>query len=110
MHGNGRNIRAVLAQPLDVEYAEIVIADRAHDATGLAELGDLIDEDRRGAGGERTDQRDGGAEAVAGLDRHDLDDDLADGNDLLHAHVRTALLRTSSQTAMRMTRPLTMSW
>ena len=58
MDGDGRDIDAITPQALDVDAAEIVLADAADHAAGLAELRDLVDEDGGRAGGERTDQRD----------------------------------------------------
>ena len=94
--GDGRDVDAVAGEPVEVDAAEIVVADAGDHAAGLAELGHLVDEDRRRAGGEGADERDRLEEAVAGLGGHDLDEDLADGDDLLHRarHVREQARRS----------------
>ena len=80
-------------EAVEVDAAEIVVADAADHAAGLAELRHLVDEDRGRSGGEGADERDRLEEAVADLGRHDLDEDLADGDDLLHGP-STALAHT----------------
>ena len=90
--GDGRDVRPVAPQPLDVEAAEVVVADAADQAAGLAELGHLIDEDGGRSRGERADERDRLEKAVADFSGHDLDQDLADGNDLLHVAPRGATI------------------
>ena len=82
--GDGRDVDAVTPQALDVDAAEVVVADAADHAAGLAELGHLVDEDGGRPGRERPDERDRLQEAVADFRGHDLDQDLADGDDLLH--------------------------
>ena len=47
MDGDGRDVDAVPSQPIEIEAAEIIVADRADDAAGMAETADLIDEDGR---------------------------------------------------------------
>jgi hypothetical protein len=91
-----RDVGAVCAQALDVERAEVVVPDAAHDPAGLAELGDLIDEDGGRPGGKRADQVDRGPEAVAGLLGHDLDEHLADRDDLLHVKCAPCAVSSSS--------------
>src|SRR5262245_28849300 len=81
---NAGDVDAVTLKALEIDPAEIVIADAAQQAAGLAEACRLIDENRRSTGWKRTDQRQGLAKAVAALGRHDLHQDLSDSDDLLH--------------------------
>lgn len=93
--------------PISVQIAG---ADPGDDGRRLPELADLIDEDRRRAGGEGADQLDRLAKAVAALGCDDLHQHLADGENLALTHYCLARLeRTSSQTASRMTKPLTIN-
>ena len=88
MHGHGRDVDAVAPQALEVQRAEIVVAHGRDDRGGMAELADLVDEDRRRTAREGADQRLRLQEAVAGGGRHDLHQDLADGDDLACKHGR----------------------
>ena len=103
-------------EAIEIDIAEIVVADARDDRAVLAEFANLIDEDGGRAGGEGADQRDGGPEAVATLGRDDLDQDFPDRQYFFQcvfapeSYFLDCFARTSSQTAMRMTRPLTMSW
>src|SRR5690606_11909254 len=75
---DGRDVDAVFAQTLDIEPAEIVVAHARHHGAGMSLAGQLVDEDRRSAGGKRADQLDRLAKAVAGMHGHDVHYDLAD--------------------------------
>ena len=50
MDGDGGGVDAVAGQPVEVDAAEVVGADAADHPARLAELRDLVDEDRRRAG------------------------------------------------------------
>ena len=54
MDGDGRHVDAVAAQAVEIELAEIVGADAGDHPAGLAEPGDLADEDGGRSGGERS--------------------------------------------------------
>jgi hypothetical protein len=82
--GDRRDVGPVTPQPLDVQPAEIVVADTSDQAARLAKLGHLIDEDGGRSGRERTDERDRFEKTIADFRRHDLDENLAYGNDFLH--------------------------
>ena len=84
IHGDGRDVDTVALKPTQIEPTEIVVPDSADDAARMAELADLVDEDGRRARRERPDEAQGLEEAVAAFGRQDLDDDLPDGDDLLH--------------------------
>jgi len=70
---------------MNVEPPEIVVSDPPDHAAGLAEPAHLVDEDGRGARRKGSDQGEWFEEPVAALRRHDLDDDLPDGDDGFHA-------------------------
>ena len=84
---DGADVHPVVTQPPQVDPAEVVVADAADDAAGLAELGDLVDEDGRSAARERPHQADRLAEPLSPVFRHDLDQDLAESHDLGHLHL-----------------------
>ena len=81
---DGFDVDAVVAEPFQVQPAEIVVPDAADDAAGLTELGDLVDEDRRSTTRERANQLHRLAKTVAPLLRHDLHQDLTESCDLWH--------------------------
>src|SRR5436305_1493516 len=62
------DIDAIPLQAIEIDAAEIVIADTTDYSTGLAELAGLIDEDRRRAGRKRPDERKRPGEAFARFD------------------------------------------
>ncbi len=72
-----RHVGAQGPQPLDVQLAEIVLADRADQPGGLAERRGLADEDGGRAGRIGAKQRTGLEKALADALGHDLDEDLA---------------------------------
>jgi hypothetical protein len=81
---NGRDVDAVAFQPVEIDPPEIVVADAGDDGAGLAQPRGLVDEDRRRAGRERPGQRQRLAKALARRVGHDLDQNLADDEHLLH--------------------------
>jgi hypothetical protein len=81
---NAAHVDSVAATAVEIDPSEIIVADATDDRGRLAEARRLIDEDRRRAGGKGTKQRDRLQEAVAPLGRHDLDENLADGEDRVH--------------------------
>ena len=84
MDRDRRNVDPVGAQPLEIDQAEIVVADAADHAAGLPEARHLVDEDRRRPAREWANQRAGLEKALAAARRHDLDQDLAKRDHGLH--------------------------
>src|SRR5271166_99563 len=70
------DIDPVAMEAVEIDTAEVVVADAADHGGGLAEAGGLVDEDRRRARGKGTDELDRLEEAVPSLGRHDLDQNL----------------------------------
>ena len=81
------DVDAVVAEPIQVHPAEVVVSDAADDAARLTELGDLVDEDRRSTAREGPDQSQRLAKAMTSLVRHDLHEDLTESYDLEHLYV-----------------------
>src|SRR5580658_7326479 len=81
---NAAHVDSVAAKAVEIDPSEVIVADATDDRGRLTEARGLIDEDRRRAGGKGTKQRDRLEEAVASLGRHDLDEDLTDGEDRFH--------------------------
>lgn len=84
-----RYVGAERSQPVNVQLTEIVLADGPDESRWLAKRCRLANEDRGRAGRERPNQWPGFEKALADPIRHDLDEDLAGGNQLLH-HVLPA--------------------
>ena len=78
--GDGRYVHAVTAQPLDVEAAEIVIANSRDNAGAAAATRDLIDENGGRAAWKGADQRLRLEKAVAHCRRHDFHEDFTRRN------------------------------
>ena len=72
-------------QPVEVERAEIVGADAADQGGGGTDPRRLVGEDRRGTARIGPGEQAGLEEGLADPGRHDLDQDLADRDDLRHA-------------------------
>lgn len=104
-------------EAFEVDRAEIIPSDAGDDRAWLTELAGPADEDGRCTGREGADERRRLPEPVTLLGRDDLDENLADRQYLVHVDVTrvgvqrfACLARTSSQTATRITSPLTISW
>jgi hypothetical protein len=80
------HVHTIGSEPIEIDVAEIVIADSRNHSAVMAELADLIDEDGGCAGGKRADEGDGGTETVAAFGGNDLDQDFADRQYLLHGY------------------------
>src|SRR5208282_2308965 len=85
---NAAHVDPITAQSVEIDAPEVVVADAADDGGRLAEARGLVDEDGRRARRKGTDELDRLEEAVAPLGRHDLDKDLANGDNRLHRLAR----------------------
>ena len=82
------DIHAVVAEPIQVHPAEVVVSDATDDAARLTELGDLVDEDRGSTARKGPYQLQRLAKAMTWLIRHDLHEDLTESHDLEHLYLR----------------------
>ena len=96
-----RHVGAQRPQPLDVQPAEIVVADGADEAGRLAECRRLADEDGGRAGRVGPKQRTRLEKALADPLGHDLDEDLAGADQLLHLAELLPTFRPRSDSAWR---------
>ena len=96
-----RHVGAQCPQPIDVQPAEIVVADGADEAGRLAERRRLADEDRGRAGRVGSKQRTRLEKALADPLGHDLDQNLAGTDQLLHF---AESLRRLAPASLRMNR------
>ena len=87
-HRDGGDVDAVRRSRSRLSVAEIVIADRRDDGGGMAQPADLVDEDGRRAAGNGPISVCVSRKPSPVVAGHDLDQDLADGDD--HASTRLA--------------------
>ena len=82
------HIDTVGLEAFQVDPAEVIIPNAADDAASLAELGYLIDKDRRCSAGKGAYKVDSLPKTSPALLSHDLHKDLSDSHDLGHIGLR----------------------
>src|ERR1700727_782185 len=96
---------AVAAQTIEIDPPKVIFPHASNDGGRLTKLSGLIDENRRGAGREGANQLDRLQESVALVGRHDLDEDLADGEDRFHRSGRAIRPNGTDAPTMRFFSP-----